>query len=91
MQNILIFVDMPGKEHPGTVLESSTLSMISPPPLKYTLNNNILGLATVSKVQLEGIARICARHEEILKSGFRAGFLLGKSKYNAEFDYSLLF
>lgn len=62
------------------VLESSTLSMVSPPPLTYTLDRNVSGLSTLSKVQLEGIARICQRQEQFLDADCskRAGFLLGK-------------
>jgi len=81
-----------GCEHPGNMVEASSLSSINLPEAKYPIieslalqiNNNI-----ISSLQLEAVAFACQRHQHKLLNGKRAGFLIadgtgvGKGRQNA--------
>ncbi|XP_062888464.1 protein strawberry notch homolog 2-like isoform X3 [Mobula hypostoma] len=68
-----------GINHPDRVVETSTLSSVPPPNIRYTLH---LPPATISNgalsaLQLEAIIYACQQHEILLENNHRAGFLIG--------------
>ncbi|XP_073076807.1 protein strawberry notch homolog 2 isoform X5 [Manis javanica] len=66
-----------GKQHPDRVVETSTLSSVPPPDITYSLALPTADSDALSALQLEAITYACQRHEVLLPSGQRAGFLIG--------------
>lgn len=68
-----------GEKHPDAVVESSSLSSVEPPNVRYTLNlpEGTIDSGQLSALQLESITYACQRHDTIMPSGERAGFLIG--------------
>ncbi|VDO71016.1 unnamed protein product [Schistosoma curassoni] len=68
-----------GQKHPDPVVESSSLSSVSPPDIHYRLilPDEVIERAYLSALQLEAVVYACQRHECILPNGQRAGFLIG--------------
>ncbi|CAH8845743.1 unnamed protein product [Trichobilharzia szidati] len=68
-----------GRKHPDPVVESSSLSSVSPPDIHYRLclPDEVIDRACLSALQLEAVVYACQRHECILPNGQRAGFLIG--------------
>uniref|UniRef100_A0A5K4F4Y8 Protein strawberry notch homolog 1 n=2 Tax=Schistosoma mansoni TaxID=6183 RepID=A0A5K4F4Y8_SCHMA len=68
-----------GQKHPDPVVESSSLSSVSPPDIHYRLilPDEVIDRAYLSALQLEAVVYACQRHECILPNGQRAGFLIG--------------
>ncbi|XP_076453245.1 protein strawberry notch homolog 1-like isoform X2 [Babylonia areolata] len=68
-----------GQKHPDQVVESSSLSSVEPPNVCYTLSipEEVMDQGLLSALQLEAITYACQRHEVILLSGDRAGYLIG--------------
>ncbi|KAI8782569.1 protein strawberry notch 1 [Biomphalaria glabrata] len=69
-----------GKKHPDPVVETSSLSSVESPDVKYQLRILDEGVdddGKLSALQLEAITYACQRHETILPCGQRAGFLVG--------------
>ncbi|XP_038634265.1 protein strawberry notch homolog 2-like isoform X1 [Scyliorhinus canicula] len=68
-----------GKNHPDKVVETSTLSSVPPPNIRYTLCLPELTISqgSLSALQLEAIIYACQQHEILLENNHRAGFLIG--------------
>ncbi|CAL1537077.1 unnamed protein product [Lymnaea stagnalis] len=69
-----------GKKHPDPVVETSSLSSVEPPDVKYQLRILDEGVdedGKLSALQLESITYACQKHETILPGGQRAGYLIG--------------
>ncbi|PAA74115.1 hypothetical protein BOX15_Mlig015939g2 [Macrostomum lignano] len=68
-----------GSAHPDVVVESSSLAAVEPPDVHYELRlpSEVIDDALLSSAQLEAVVYACQRHETILPSGQRAGYLLG--------------
>eukprot|EP00911_Craspedida_sp_UC1_P000088 UC1_evm1s74 len=70
-----------GVIHPGSVVESSTLSAVPMPPgtypLRESLPEELINEGKLSSLQLEGVLYACQRHQIILHGGVRAGFFIG--------------
>ncbi|XP_069784294.1 si:ch73-63e15.2 isoform X2 [Narcine bancroftii] len=68
-----------GINHPDRVVETSTLSSVPPPNVRYTLCLPPLTIAngSLSALQLEAIIYACQQHEILLENNHRAGFLIG--------------
>jgi len=80
-----------GHPHPDVVVETSSLSSIEPPDVKYKLkmkvyNEHIVDesaegmnhvIVNLSQLQVESITYACQMHETFLKNKQRAGFLIG--------------
>ena len=68
-----------GIKHPDPVVETSSMSSIEPPDIHYRLSipESTIDYGELSALQLESITYASQRHEIILPSGERAGFLIG--------------
>ncbi|GFR58766.1 protein strawberry notch homolog 1 [Elysia marginata] len=69
-----------GKKHPDPVVETSSLSSVEPPDIKYELrilDECVDEDARLSALQLESITYASQRHLTILPNGQRAGYLIG--------------
>ncbi|GFO35954.1 protein strawberry notch homolog 1, partial [Plakobranchus ocellatus] len=69
-----------GKKHPDPVVETSSLSSVEPPDIKYQLrilDECVDEGARLSALQLESITYASQRHQTILPNGQRAGYLIG--------------
>ncbi|XP_055514842.1 protein strawberry notch homolog 2-like isoform X1 [Leucoraja erinacea] len=68
-----------GINHPDRVVETSTLSSVPPPNIRYTLCLPPLTISngSLSALQLEAIIYACQQHEILLENNHRAGFLIG--------------
>lgn len=68
-----------GVRHPDPVVETSSLSSVEPPNVTYdlALPERIVDSGDLSALQLEAIVYACQRHERLLPSKERAGFLIG--------------
>lgn len=69
-----------GCRHPDPIVESSTLSSVSPPDIHYDLHlpPEVIDSGRLSALQLEAVVYASQRHECVLPNGQRAGFLIGK-------------
>jgi hypothetical protein len=66
------------KRHPCKVVESSSLSAVDLPEMKYPLADKLVKAGTLSDLQLEGVAFACQKFQEYLEDGERrAGFFIG--------------
>ncbi|RUS79533.1 hypothetical protein EGW08_012701 [Elysia chlorotica] len=69
-----------GKKHPDAVVETSSLSSVEPPDIKYQLKileECVDEDARLSALQLESITYASQRHQTLLPNGQRAGYLIG--------------
>ena len=68
-----------GNRHPDPVVETSSLSSVEPVDIRYKLSipEHIIDYGFLSALQLEAIVYASQRHEIVLPSGERAGFLIG--------------
>ncbi|XP_067824441.1 protein strawberry notch homolog 2-like isoform X1 [Heptranchias perlo] len=68
-----------GISHPDRVVETSTLSSVPPPDIRYTLclPQKTISNGSLSALQLEAIIYACQQHEILLENNHRAGFLIG--------------
>ena len=68
-----------GVKHPDAVVETSSMSSIEVPDVHYRLSipESTIDYGELSALQLESIVYASQRHEMILASGERAGFLIG--------------
>lgn len=68
-----------GIKHPDPVVETSSLSSVEPQDVWYNLAipESTIEAGELSALQLEAIVYACQRHNCILQSGDRAGFLIG--------------
>ena len=74
-----IFAVSLGIKHPDPVVETSSLASVEPPDIWYNLSipETIIDQGELSALQLEAITYASQRHEVILPSGERGGFLIG--------------
>lgn len=70
-----------GIKHPDPVVETSSLSSVEPQDVWYKLAipDITIECGELSALQLEAIVYACQRHNVILPSGDRSGFLIGKA------------
>ncbi|XP_063396548.1 protein strawberry notch homolog 1-like [Mytilus trossulus] len=68
-----------GIKHPDPVVETSSLSSVEPEDVWYKLAipDTTIECGELSALQLEAIVYACQRHNVILPSGDRSGFLIG--------------
>ena len=68
-----------GQKHPGSIVESVSLSSTTPPDGWYTLAlpEPMIKRGALSSLQLEAVVYSCQQHEQILPNGSRAGFCIG--------------
>ena len=78
--SLCLFLVNFGKKHPDPVVETSSLSSVEPPDIKYQLrilDECVDEDARLSALQLESITYASQRHQTILPNGQRAGYLIG--------------
>eukprot|EP00878_Enallax_costatus_P023440 GHUV01024933.1.p1 GENE.GHUV01024933.1~~GHUV01024933.1.p1 ORF type:complete len:410 (+),score=80.43 GHUV01024933.1:835-2064(+) len=65
--------------HPSPVCEAATLSSVPSPESDYSLKlpAHVLKSGAISALQFQAVRLACARHEQKLPDGSRAGFFLG--------------
>ena len=69
-----------GATHPDHVVETSTLSQLTPPDVPEGFDHRLddaVEAETLSSMQLESVVYASMKHEQRLKDGQRAGFFLG--------------
>jgi hypothetical protein len=66
------------KEHPAAICESSSLSFVPSPDLKYKLSLGRPALSCMSNLQIETVMLACQKQKEKLRNGARAGFYIGE-------------
>uniref|UniRef100_A0A672I2U4 Protein strawberry notch homolog 1 n=1 Tax=Salarias fasciatus TaxID=181472 RepID=A0A672I2U4_SALFA len=68
-----------GLRHPDPVVETSSLSSVSPPDVWYRLSipEETIDRGSLSALQLEAITYAAQQHETFLPSGDRAAYLIG--------------
>eukprot|EP00062_Callorhinchus_milii_P021645 gi/632978590/ref/XP_007905998.1/ PREDICTED: protein strawberry notch homolog 1 isoform X5 [Callorhinchus milii] len=68
-----------GLRHPDPVVETSSLSSVTPPDVWYrlTVQEEIIDSGWLSALQLEAITYAAQQHETFLNNGDRAAFLIG--------------
>lgn len=68
-----------GQRHPDPVVETSSLSSVTPPNIWYRLMlpQEVIANCYLSALQLEAVVYACQQHETFLADGTRAGFLIG--------------
>lgn len=68
-----------GLRHPDPVVETSSLSSVTPPDVWYrlTLQEETIDSGWLSALQLEAITYAAQQHETFLPNGDRAAFLIG--------------
>ncbi|KAH9419908.1 Protein strawberry notch 2 [Dermatophagoides pteronyssinus] len=68
-----------GLRHPDQVVETSSLASIPPPDVYYQLMipDEVIDDGRLSALQLESIIYASQQHENFLRDGSRAGFLIG--------------
>ncbi|XP_061763797.1 protein strawberry notch homolog 1 isoform X1 [Nerophis ophidion] len=68
-----------GLRHPDPVVETSSLSSVSPPEVWYRLSipEEVIDRGCLSALQLEAITYAAQQHETFLPSGDRAAYLIG--------------
>ncbi|XP_061654935.1 protein strawberry notch homolog 1 isoform X3 [Phyllopteryx taeniolatus] len=68
-----------GLRHPDPVVETSSLSSVSPPDVWYRLSipEEVIDRGCLSALQLEAITYAAQQHETFLPSGDRAAYLIG--------------
>ncbi|CAJ0579156.1 unnamed protein product, partial [Mesorhabditis spiculigera] len=68
-----------GLSHPDSVVETATLSSVSPPNIAYIhqIPDSVIDNGLISSLQLESMIYACQSHETKLPNGERAGYLIG--------------
>nr|XP_028685920.1 protein strawberry notch homolog 1 isoform X5 [Macaca mulatta] len=68
-----------GLRHPDAVVETSSLSSVTPPDVWYktSISEETIDNGWLSALQLEAITYAAQQHETFLPNGDRAGFLIG--------------
>ena len=69
-----------GATHPDLIVETSTLSQLTPPDVPEGFDHRLhdaVEAKTLSSMQLESVVYATMKHEQRLKGGKRAGFFLG--------------
>uniref|UniRef100_A0AAX7UTI1 Protein strawberry notch homolog 1 n=1 Tax=Astatotilapia calliptera TaxID=8154 RepID=A0AAX7UTI1_ASTCA len=68
-----------GLRHPDPVVETSSLSSVSPPDVWYrlTIPEEVIDRGCLSALQLEAITYAAQQHETFLPNGDRAAYLIG--------------
>jgi predicted RNA methylase len=68
-----------GKEHPGRIVESSSMAAVEPPDITYKpdLPASIIKKGILSNLQLEAVTYAGQRHEQKLPDGRRAAYFIG--------------
>uniref|UniRef100_A0A8B9DSG8 Protein strawberry notch homolog 1 n=2 Tax=Anser TaxID=8842 RepID=A0A8B9DSG8_ANSCY len=68
-----------GLRHPDPVVETSSLSSVTPPDVWYqtSISEETIDNGWLSALQLEAITYAAQQHETFLPNGDRAGFLIG--------------
>uniref|UniRef100_A0A286XCD8 Protein strawberry notch homolog 1 n=1 Tax=Cavia porcellus TaxID=10141 RepID=A0A286XCD8_CAVPO len=68
-----------GLRHPDAVVETSSLSSVTPPDVWYktSISEETVDSGWLSALQLEAITYAAQQHETFLPNGDRAGFLIG--------------
>ena len=68
-----------GKPHPDPVVETASMASVEPPDVWYklALPSEVINEGKLSAVQLESITYASQQHEQMLRDGNRAGFLVG--------------
>uniref|UniRef100_F7BNC1 Protein strawberry notch homolog 1 n=1 Tax=Ciona intestinalis TaxID=7719 RepID=F7BNC1_CIOIN len=68
-----------GHPHPDSVVETSSLSSIMPPDIKYQLSipQYTIDHCLLSALQLESVVYACQKHQMFLPNGERAGYFIG--------------
>lgn len=71
-----------GKKHPDAVVETASLSSVTPNDITYNLAlpEDTIESGKLSALQLESIIYASQAHEQLLPNQTRAGFLIGKLK-----------
>lgn len=69
-----------GLPHPDPVVETSSLASVEPPDILYQvcIPERSIDMCSLSALQLEAVTYACQQHDTFLRSGERAGFLIGK-------------
>uniref|UniRef100_A0A158R3X8 Strawberry notch homolog 1 n=1 Tax=Syphacia muris TaxID=451379 RepID=A0A158R3X8_9BILA len=68
-----------GLAHPDCVVETASLSSVTPPDIYYnlTIPEELIDTGGISAVQLEAVLYACQAHETKLPNGERTGYLIG--------------
>ncbi|XP_046385917.1 protein strawberry notch [Ischnura elegans] len=68
-----------GRKHPDPVVETASLSSVSPTEVWYqvSLPEEVINSGSLSALQLEAVVYASQQHEHFLPDGNRAGFLIG--------------
>uniref|UniRef100_A0A0N4ZKF1 AAA_34 domain-containing protein n=1 Tax=Parastrongyloides trichosuri TaxID=131310 RepID=A0A0N4ZKF1_PARTI len=68
-----------GNPHPDCVVETSSLSSVSPPEIRYHVEIPEINIdeGRISALQLEVVIYACQMHMNIFPNGERAGYLIG--------------
>jgi hypothetical protein len=68
-----------GIKHPDSIVETSSLSAVSPPNITYklALPSALINSGAISNLQLEAIVYACQRFEKFMPNGQRFGFFIG--------------
>ncbi|KJH46288.1 hypothetical protein DICVIV_07676 [Dictyocaulus viviparus] len=68
-----------GIAHPDSVVETASLSSVSPPDVKYQISipEYLIDCGSVSALQLEAVIYACQMHQQRLPTGERTGYLIG--------------
>uniref|UniRef100_A0A665U6Y9 Protein strawberry notch homolog 1 n=1 Tax=Echeneis naucrates TaxID=173247 RepID=A0A665U6Y9_ECHNA len=79
LTSLFVTVVKIGLRHPDPVVETSSLSSVSPPDVWYRLSipEEAIDRGCLSALQLEAITYAAQQHETFLPSGDRAAYLIG--------------
>lgn len=68
-----------GSEHPGVIVETTSLAYVEPPEITYSLRmpSAVIETNKLSALQLEAVVYACQTHETFLPNKERRGFLIG--------------
>ena len=68
-----------GIKHPDPVVETNSMSAVEPPDISYRLSlpDATIDYGELSALQLESIVYASQKHNVVLPSGERGGFLIG--------------
>uniref|UniRef100_W6NGI0 CBN-LET-765 protein n=1 Tax=Haemonchus contortus TaxID=6289 RepID=W6NGI0_HAECO len=68
-----------GVAHPDCVVETASLSSVTPPDVKYQISipEYLIDNGSISALQLEAVIYACQMHQQRLPSGERIGYLIG--------------
>ncbi|CAD6187636.1 unnamed protein product [Caenorhabditis auriculariae] len=68
-----------GLAHPDSVVESASLSSVSPPDVRYQISipEYLIDMGHISALQLEAVIYACQMHERRMPTNERYGYLIG--------------